>query len=89
MSMMRCTMRCVMYFDDETRDTFLTVVVLLLPCISVKRASNIVPFNAGSRWCFIIPLLFSRGVVWYHSQMSSSWCMVVLLFVASFLGKKA
>ena len=45
-AMIRCDVKNSI--DDVSHDTSLTVMVLLLPCISVERASNIVPFNAGS-----------------------------------------
>jgi len=70
-----------LWCDDVTHDTSLTVMVLLLPCISVERASNIVPFNAGS-------LMFHyEGSSNTSRWWSSHGC--IYFFVASFLRKKA
>jgi hypothetical protein len=70
--------------DDVTHDTSLTLMMLLLPCISFKRASNIVPFNTRSLM-FLIPLLFSEG----SSDSEDVFMIVFIFFVASFLRKKA
>ncbi len=66
-------------------DTSLTVMVLLLPCISVERASNIVPFNAGS-------LMFHYSFAVFRGEYGSSqdvFVMVVIMWRGEFLGKNA
>ena len=55
-AMIRCDVKNSI--DDVLHDKSLTVMGLLLPCISVERAS-ILCRSTQDRWCFIIPLLFS------------------------------
>ena len=66
-AMIRCDVKNCIY--DVSHDTSLTVMVLLLPCISVERASNIVPFNAASLM-FHYSFAVFRGVV---GKISASW----------------
>ena len=58
-------------------------MVLLLPCISVERASNIVPFNAGS-------LMFHYSFAVFRGESREDIFIMVVIFVVSgeFFGKK-
>ena len=79
---MRCTMIVKIERDDVTHDTSLTVMMLLLPCISVERASNIVPFNVGS-----LMFHYSFAVLRGEQQivkMCSSWLYVFIFFCGVF-----
>ena len=60
-------------------------MVLLLPCISVERASLIVPVNAGS-------LMFHYSFAVFRGEYGSSqdvFVMVVIMGRGEFLGKNA